>query len=152
MFTVVVLSAGDQWVVDICLMLITSKPRFTNPSEMSSVGYHSLYRLLRFVMEGEVWEVIALELRADGWKFCHFFCDNPGTVLGVTEFKSCLSVSLSVAFAIVSRLLERLVQWEVVYLPGWMVPDVAGTWWCCPCCLRGQLPFQLTSMRQRCSG
>jgi hypothetical protein len=35
MFTVVVPSAGDQWVADICLMLITSKPGFTNPSEMS---------------------------------------------------------------------------------------------------------------------
>jgi hypothetical protein len=35
MFTVVP-SAGDQRVVGICLTLITSKPRFTNPSEMSS--------------------------------------------------------------------------------------------------------------------
>jgi hypothetical protein len=38
MFTVVVPSAGDQWVVHICSMLITSKPRFTNPCEMSSAG------------------------------------------------------------------------------------------------------------------
>jgi hypothetical protein len=35
-FTVVVLSAGDGRVVDIYLTLITSKPRFINPSEVSS--------------------------------------------------------------------------------------------------------------------
>jgi hypothetical protein len=38
MFTVAVPSAGDQWIADICLMLTISKPRFTNPSEMSSAG------------------------------------------------------------------------------------------------------------------
>jgi hypothetical protein len=38
MFTVVVPSAGDGRVVDICLMLITSKPRFTNPPDTSSAG------------------------------------------------------------------------------------------------------------------
>jgi hypothetical protein len=37
-FTVVVPSAGNRWVVDIPLMLITCKPRFTNPSEMSTPG------------------------------------------------------------------------------------------------------------------
>jgi hypothetical protein len=38
MFIDVVPSAGDRRQVDICLMLITSKRRFTNPSEMSSAG------------------------------------------------------------------------------------------------------------------
>jgi hypothetical protein len=38
MFTVVLPSAGDQWVADICLMLIMSVPRFTSPPEMSSAG------------------------------------------------------------------------------------------------------------------
>jgi hypothetical protein len=38
MFTVVVPSAGDQWVADICFTLTASKPRFINPSEMSSAG------------------------------------------------------------------------------------------------------------------
>jgi hypothetical protein len=38
MFTIVVPSVDDQRVVDICLMLITSKPRFTNPPEISSTG------------------------------------------------------------------------------------------------------------------
>jgi hypothetical protein len=38
MFTVVVPSAGDRRVVDICLTQIIYKPRFTNPSEMSSAG------------------------------------------------------------------------------------------------------------------
>jgi hypothetical protein len=37
-FTVVVPSAGGRRVVDICLTLIISKPRFTNPSPMSSAG------------------------------------------------------------------------------------------------------------------
>jgi hypothetical protein len=37
-FLVVVLSEGDQQVVVICLTLMTSKLRFTSPSEMSSVG------------------------------------------------------------------------------------------------------------------
>jgi hypothetical protein len=44
------------------------------------------------------------------------------------ELESCLSISPSVAFAIASHLLERLVQWEAAYLPGWMVPDVADAW------------------------
>jgi hypothetical protein len=35
-FTVVVPPAGDRRVVDICLTLITSKPRFTNAYGMSS--------------------------------------------------------------------------------------------------------------------
>jgi hypothetical protein len=38
MFTAVVPSVGDRQVVNICLMLITSKPRFTNPPDMSSAG------------------------------------------------------------------------------------------------------------------
>jgi hypothetical protein len=38
MFTVVVPSAGVRWVVDICLTLLTSRPRLTNPFEMSSAG------------------------------------------------------------------------------------------------------------------
>jgi hypothetical protein len=38
MFTVVVLSAGDRRVVNICLTLITSKPKFTHPAEVSSAG------------------------------------------------------------------------------------------------------------------
>jgi hypothetical protein len=73
MFTVVVPSAGGRWVVHICFTLIISKPRFINPSEMSSAGveagrcrYHSLCRLLGFGIEGEVWEVIAFKVRADG--------------------------------------------------------------------------------------
>jgi hypothetical protein len=37
-FTVIVPSASDLGVTDICLTLITSKPRFINPSEMSSSG------------------------------------------------------------------------------------------------------------------
>jgi hypothetical protein len=37
-FVVVVPVAGDQRVADICLTLIKSKPRFTNPSEMYSAG------------------------------------------------------------------------------------------------------------------
>jgi hypothetical protein len=72
----------------------------------------------------------------------HFWCC--GT-------QSCLSVSPSVTFAIVSSLLERLVQWETAHLPGWMAPDVADAWWCRPR-LRGQPSFQLTSMGPRSSG
>jgi hypothetical protein len=41
MFTVVLLSAGDRRVADISLTPITSKARFSNPSEMSSVGVES---------------------------------------------------------------------------------------------------------------
>jgi hypothetical protein len=69
----VVLSAGDRRAVDICLTLITSKPRFTNPSERVlcrswdwKMLHHSLYRLLGLGMEGEMWEVIALKVRMDG--------------------------------------------------------------------------------------
>jgi hypothetical protein len=65
-------SAGDQQVADICLTLVTSKPRSTNPSEMFSVGMLNVrccitaYRLLGLGIEGEVWEVIALEGKGDG--------------------------------------------------------------------------------------
>jgi hypothetical protein len=38
MFTVVVPFGINRQVVDICLMLLISKPRFTNTSEMSSAG------------------------------------------------------------------------------------------------------------------
>jgi hypothetical protein len=58
----------------------------------------------------------------------HFFRDNSGPVSGVTELKV-LSVSPSVAFSIVSGILERLVQWEAAYLLGWMAPDVVDAWW-----------------------
>lgn len=34
----VAVSSGEPLVVDICLMLIVSKPRLTSPSEMSSAG------------------------------------------------------------------------------------------------------------------
>jgi hypothetical protein len=63
MFTV-----GDQWVVHICLMLITSKPRFEKPPEMSSeeIKTGRCHMLLGFGIEGEVWEVIAVKVRADG--------------------------------------------------------------------------------------
>jgi hypothetical protein len=49
--------------------------------------YHSLYRLLGFGIEREVWEVIALEVRADGWRIRHFFRDNSDPISGVTELK-----------------------------------------------------------------
>jgi hypothetical protein len=38
MFIMSVPSAGDRRVVDICLTLITSKPRFANPTGISSAG------------------------------------------------------------------------------------------------------------------
>jgi hypothetical protein len=37
-FTAVVPSEGDRWVVDICSTVRAAKPRFTNPNEMSSAG------------------------------------------------------------------------------------------------------------------
>jgi hypothetical protein len=56
MFTVVVPSARDQQVVDICLTLITSKPKFTNPSEMSSVGVENRRcRIIAFMASG-MWD------------------------------------------------------------------------------------------------
>jgi hypothetical protein len=65
-------------------------------------AYHSLYRLLGFGMEGEVWEVTAPEVRAGGSKFCHFFCDNSGPASGVTELIVTFLLSLSIAFATLS--------------------------------------------------
>jgi hypothetical protein len=64
---VVVPSAGDRWVVDSYFTLKTSKARFTNQSEMYSAGVEtaSLYKLLVFGIEDEVWNFIALEVRAD---------------------------------------------------------------------------------------
>jgi hypothetical protein len=45
------------------LTLIIAKPKFAKPSEMSSAGAHtgryriiSLHRLLKFGIEGNVWE------------------------------------------------------------------------------------------------
>jgi hypothetical protein len=51
------------------------------------MSYHSLYRLLGFGIEGEVWEVIALEVRVDGRKIRHYFLDNSGPISGVMELK-----------------------------------------------------------------
>jgi hypothetical protein len=49
-FTVAVPSAGDRRMVDICLMLITSKPRFTNPFQMSSAGAETgRFRIIAFM-------------------------------------------------------------------------------------------------------
>jgi hypothetical protein len=72
-FTVVVPPAGDRRVIDIYLMLITSKARFIKPSEISSaVAEIGRCRITAVIscwdsgIEGEVWEVIAVEVRADG--------------------------------------------------------------------------------------
>jgi hypothetical protein len=62
--------------------------------------YHSLYRLLGFGIAGEVWEVIAVEVRADGQNIHNFFRVNSGPVYGDTDLKVCLSVNPSVPFAI----------------------------------------------------
>jgi hypothetical protein len=61
-------------MVDMCLTLITSKPWFTSPSEMSSAGVdNGRYRIVAFVgswdlgdKAKEAWEVIVLKVRADG--------------------------------------------------------------------------------------
>jgi hypothetical protein len=45
MFTVVVPSAGDQRLVDICLTPITSRPTFTNPSQMSAGAQNGRCRI-----------------------------------------------------------------------------------------------------------
>jgi hypothetical protein len=70
-FTVYVPPASDLRVAEICLTLITPKPRSTNLSEMSSGGVvngkcRGGYRLLGFWIEGEVWEVTAFEVKAHG--------------------------------------------------------------------------------------
>jgi hypothetical protein len=44
----------------------------------------NLYRLLRFGIEGKLWEVISLEMRADGRKILHFFRENSSPVSGAT--------------------------------------------------------------------
>jgi hypothetical protein len=49
--------------------------------------YQNLYRLLRFGLESEVWEIIALEVRTGGWKILQFFRDNSGPVSAATELK-----------------------------------------------------------------
>jgi hypothetical protein len=48
------------------------------------VQYHSLYRLLGFGVEGEVWEVIALEVSVGGYKIRHFFRNNSGPISGAS--------------------------------------------------------------------
>jgi hypothetical protein len=83
------------------------------------------------------------KVRADGSEICHFFHNNSSPISIATE--------LEVAFAIVTGLHERLVQWDAAYLPGWMAPDVADAWWCCPHLLHSQPPFQLTTVGQRIS-
>jgi hypothetical protein len=56
-----------------------------------------------------MWEVIALEVKVDGWNIRYSFRDNPGSVSGATELVVCLSASPFIAFANVSGLPERLV-------------------------------------------
>lgn len=60
--------------------------------------YQSLCSLLG-LGTGEVWDVISLKLRMGGWITHSFFCDNSGP------------------FAIVSGLLEWLINWEAYNLP-----------------------------------
>jgi hypothetical protein len=49
-FTVDVPSAADQRVADICLALITSKPKSIIPSEMSSAGVvNARYHITAFI-------------------------------------------------------------------------------------------------------
>jgi hypothetical protein len=88
-------------MVDISLTLITSKPRSTNPSEMSSAGvakckvpYHSLYKRLRFGIEGAVGEVTALEVRADGRKIHCFSRGNSGPVSVAMELEAAFQQAL----------------------------------------------------------
>jgi hypothetical protein len=55
-FTVDVPSAGDRRVADICLTLITSKPRSTNPSEMSSAGVvNGRFRITQPLCGSGIW-------------------------------------------------------------------------------------------------
>jgi hypothetical protein len=53
---------------------------------MEGAGY-SLHRLLGFRIKSEVSEVIALEVKDDGWKIRSFFRDNSGPVSGATELE-----------------------------------------------------------------
>jgi hypothetical protein len=58
-FTVDVPSGDDQQVADICLALITSKPRFTNPSEMSSAGVLSgRWHITAFIGFWDLWKKV----------------------------------------------------------------------------------------------
>jgi hypothetical protein len=61
MFTVVVHSAYDRRVIDMCLTLITSKPRFINPPEMFSAGAKAgRYRITAFTGFCVTWKALAL--------------------------------------------------------------------------------------------
>jgi hypothetical protein len=46
--------------------------------------YHSFYR---FGIKVEAWEVIALEVIANGWKISNFFRENFGFLSDATELK-----------------------------------------------------------------
>lgn len=74
------------------------------------VPYYSLYKTLGIGTEDEVWEVIALEVRVDGWRIRHFFRDNSGHRFWCYGTRSYLLVTPSSAFVIVSGLPQRLVQ------------------------------------------
>jgi hypothetical protein len=57
----VVSSVSDPWVVDIYLTLITSKPRFTNPSEMFAVGAEAgRYHITTFTGFCVTWKALAV--------------------------------------------------------------------------------------------
>jgi hypothetical protein len=64
--------------------------------------YHSPYSLLEFGTEGELWEVIALEVTSDGRKIHHFFLIKSGPISGVTE----LTVAFQHAFQLPLQLYQ----------------------------------------------
>jgi hypothetical protein len=99
------------------------------------VLYRSLYKLLGFGTVGDVWEVIALEVRTDGWKIYHFFCENSDPISGVVE--------LEAAF-------QLFFQFYWVYLTssiigGSLAPEVSDFSGVIRVVSNGQPPFQLTS-------
>jgi hypothetical protein len=82
MFTSSVSPTGGLQVVHICLTLIISKPRFANPSEMSSAGDDTGRCLSQPLQASAVWDRresmgdYAFEVRADVLKISYFFRES----------------------------------------------------------------------------
>jgi hypothetical protein len=75
--------------------------------------YHSLRRLLGFWTEGEEWEVVALEVRADGWKICNFFVTTPVSYLVLQNSKLYFSKPISLPLQLCIRF-----TWEISTVGG----------------------------------
>jgi hypothetical protein len=88
------------------------------------VPHHSLYSLLGFWIQGEVWEVNALKVKSDGWKIHHFLMITVVQLLVLWNSK----LSFSKHFSCLCNCVRFI--WEVSTMGGGLPAWLDGAWCC----------------------